>query len=124
MITREVSQGFFVQQIDPEDIQRLKTYRGKAWVKVFRKIDECELIEDLRTHLSIQKELNGGKLSVREVALAYHEFGLHGIAGKTYFRFLEGPVLKKGTYDRLIDRGMKWTGMVELAVNNSQVGQS
>lgn len=93
--------------IAQSDIEKLNKYRGQAWVTVFKRIDESEHIKALRQSLLAIKAT--GKLTIRDLAIAYNTFGLQGIPGRTYFRFIEGPVIKHGTYDMILDSGGRWS---------------
>lgn len=100
--------------ISQEDIRKLQLYRGNAWVSVFKSVDESDYVESIRSHLLSLKDENGvHKVTPRDVAESYIMFNMFGIAGRTYFRFLEGPVLPKGVYQRLINRGLKWSKLID-----------
>ncbi len=104
--------------ISAEDINKLRTYRGQPWVAIFREIDESEHIESMRQILIGKKA--AGSITIRDLAITYVEYGCDGIAGKTFFRFIEGPVIKRGTYDRLLERGLKWSEVVAEAAREAQ----
>lgn len=96
----------------------LKHARGKRWGELFREYD-ATTGETMRQEARQIIARNSGSFRVIELARLAIKYDL---PLKTTCRCLEGPVIPSGTYERLIERGLKVRKALEAAAREEGEG--